>query len=142
MRLVEDVDLAAAADGRVGDALAQIADVVDGVVGGRVHLDHVERGGRGDRQARVAAPARLDGGALLAVQAGGEDLRHRGLAGAARADEQVGVVDLAPLDRVAQRPDDGLLADDVGEAAWAMAAVQRPDASLVLGMLLGCGHPW
>ena len=45
VRLVEDVDLAAPADGRVGDALAQLADVVDRVVRRGVHLDHVERGG-------------------------------------------------------------------------------------------------
>ena len=36
-------------------------------------------------------------GPALAVQARREDLRHRGLARAARADEQVGVVDLAAL---------------------------------------------
>jgi hypothetical protein len=40
--LIEDVHLAAPAHGRVGDALAQLADVVDGVVRGRIHLDHVE----------------------------------------------------------------------------------------------------
>ena len=64
-------------------------------------------------------------GPLLAVQAGGEDLRHRRLAGAARADEQVGVVDLALLDGVAQRAHDVLLADDVGERPRAVAAVER-----------------
>ena len=97
--LVEDVDLAAPADRRVGDALAQLADVVDRVVRGGVHLDHVQRARPRDRHARVALAARLDRRPALAVQAGGEDLGHRGLAGAARADEQVGVVDLAPLRR-------------------------------------------
>ena len=47
VRLVEDVDLVAAGDRRVGDLLAQVADVVDRVVRRGVHLDHVERrGGR------------------------------------------------------------------------------------------------
>ena len=63
--------------------------------------------------------------AVHAVQRRGEDLRHRRLAGPARADEQVGVVHPALLDRVAQRADDVLLADDVGERARAVAAVQR-----------------
>ena len=54
MGLVEDVDLAAPADGRIGDALAQLADVVDRVVRRRVHLDHVERARAGDRDARLA----------------------------------------------------------------------------------------
>ena len=43
--LVEDVHLVLARDGRVGDPLTQVTDVVDRVVGRRVHLDHVERGG-------------------------------------------------------------------------------------------------
>ena len=126
MRLVEDVDLAAPAHRRVGDALAQLADVVDRVVRGRVHLDHVERGGARDRHARVALAARLDRGPVLAVQARREDLRHRGLARAARAHEQVGVVHLAALDGVAQRAHDRLLADHVGERARAVPAVQGP----------------
>ena len=60
-----------------------------------------------------------------AVQAGGEDLRHRRLAGPARAHEQVGVVDLPLLDGVAERADDVLLADDVGERPGTVAAVER-----------------
>ena len=76
--------------------------------------------------ARLALAARRrPSGPSHAVQRRGEDLRHRRLAGAARADEQVRVVDLVLLDRVAQRADDVLLADDVGERARAVAAVQR-----------------
>ncbi len=70
-------------------------------------------------------PHGLDRRSLLAVQAGREDLRGAGLAGAARPDEQVGVVDLAAGDGVRQRPHDLLLADDVGERAGAMAAIER-----------------
>ena len=70
-------------------------------------------------------PHGVDGRAVLAVQAGGEDLRHARLAGPARAHEQVGVVDLAPLDGVLERAHDVLLADDVGERAGAVAAVER-----------------
>ena len=44
MRLVEDVDLVAALDRLQDDALADLADVVDPALRGRVHLDHVERG--------------------------------------------------------------------------------------------------
>ena len=123
--LVEDVDLAAPADGRVGHALAQLADVLDGVVRGGVHLEHVQRARTGDRHARLATPAGLGRGALDAVQAGGEDLRHRGLAGSAGADEQVGVVDLVPLDRVAERPGDRLLTHDLRERARPMPAIKR-----------------
>ena len=44
------------------------------------------------------------------------------------------MVDLAALDGVAQRPHDRLLADDLGERAWAVPAVQRP--LLLLWLLL------
>ena len=71
------------------------------------------------------SPHGLDRRPVLAVQAGGEDLRHARLAGPARAHEQVGVVDLALLDGVAERAHDVLLADDVGERAGAVAAVER-----------------
>ena len=60
-----------------------------------------------------------------AVQAGGEDLGHARLAGPARADEQVGVVDLPLLDGVRERAHDVLLPDDVGERARAVTAVER-----------------
>ena len=79
----------------------------------------------GDRHAGLAFAARGHGrAAAFAVQRAGEDLRHRGLAGPARADEQVGVVDLVLLDRVAQRADDVRLPDDLVEGAGAMAAVK------------------
>ena len=47
----------------------------------------------------------------------------RGLAGAARAHEEVGVVDPVALDRVRKRPDDWFLADHLGEALRPVAAV-------------------
>ena len=61
VRLVEDVDLPVARRGHVADPLAQVADVVDRAVRGGVHLDHVERGAGGDRDARLALPARASG---------------------------------------------------------------------------------
>ena len=125
VRLVEDVDLVTPGDGGVGDALAQLADVVDRVVGGGVHLDDIERHRRSDRATRVAHAARRDRRALLAVQAGGEDLRHRGLARAAGADEQVRVVHAAALHGVAQRAYDEFLPDDVVKRTGTMATVQR-----------------
>ncbi len=125
VRLIEDVDAPATAGRGRGNALAQLADVVDRVVRGGVHLDHVERGGALDREAALALPAGRDGRAVLAVQAGGEDLRERRLAGAARTDEQVGVVHLALRDGVAERADDVVLADDVVEGTRAVTAVER-----------------
>ena len=125
VRLVEDVHLVTARYRRVRDLLAQIPDVVNRVVRRGVHLDHVEGGRVLDREAGLTLPARADGRPLLAVQARREDLGHARLAGAARADEQVGVVDLALADRVLQRAHDVLLTNDVGEGAGTVAAVER-----------------
>ena len=60
VRLVEDVDLRAPGHRRELHGLAQLADVVDGVVRRRVHLDDVQRRRAGDRDARLAVPAGLD----------------------------------------------------------------------------------
>src|SRR5262249_48884403 len=74
---------------------------------------------------------RFVGWAALAVQAGGKDLRHRGLACPARADEQVGVVHLPAPHGVAQGAHHRLLALHLGERARAVAAIQRE----LLGLL-------
>ena len=93
--LVDDVDLVAAAHRREERLLAQVAGVVDAAVGGRVDLDDVDEPGppRARSLQRVALAARLGDGRLLAVQRAREDPRAGGLAAAARAGEQVGVVD-------------------------------------------------
>ena len=136
VRLVEDVDLVAPRHRRVGHALAQVADVVDRVVRRGVHLDDVEARRAVDRAARLARPVRRRRGALDAVQAGGEDLRHRRLARPPRADEQVRVVHLVLLDRVRQRAHDVLLSDHVGERARSVSAVQRCHRNRVYGAWL------
>ena len=62
VRLVEDVDLAAQLAGRVGEALAQVADGVDAAVAGGVDLDQVEGRALADRRrttgsGRTASPS-------------------------------------------------------------------------------------
>ena len=70
-------------------------------------------------------------GPLHAVQAAGQDARARGLAAAARAAEQVGVVDPSGGERCAQRLGDVVLADHLGEGGRAVLAVQRNVARTV-----------
>ena len=137
--LVQDVDLVATRQRGVGDALSQVPDVIDRVVGRGIHLNHVERGGIGDRDARFAHAAGRDRRSLLAVETGGEDLGRTGLAGPAGADEQVGMMDLPAGDGVGERAHHLLLADHVGERARAVAAVKGragrhgdPESSVVM----------
>ena len=125
VRLVEDVDLEAALDRLEDDVLADLADVVDPALARGVHLDHVERRAARDRDARVAGLVRRRRRALLAVERLREDARERGLPGAARAGEQVGLAHLVVLDRVAEGPDDGLLADDLVEVLRPVLPVER-----------------
>src|SRR5581483_3928226 len=96
----------------------------------RVHLDHVERGAVRDRDARVAAEVRRRRRPLGAVDRLREDAREGGLARPARACEEVRLSHLARHDRVRERPDDRLLADDVRERLWAVLAVQRGHSAI------------
>ena len=124
VRLVEDVDLVPALDRLQHDTLADLADVVDPALGCGVHLDHVERGAIGDRPAGVARLVGRRRGTVLAVQRLREDPRQGGLAGAARAGEQVRLADLPVRDRILERPHDGLLSDDLVEVLRAVLPVQ------------------
>jgi hypothetical protein len=124
MRLVEDVDLVAALDRLEHDTLPELADVVDPALRCGIHLDDVERRAGGDRETDVA---RVVGGGrrpVGAVQGLGEDARHRRLAGAARAGEEIRLADGVAGDCVAQRPDDRLLPDHLVEALGAVLAVE------------------
>ena len=60
-----------------------------------------------------------------AVDGLGEDARHRGLARAARPDEEEPVGQPVEPDGVPQRLDDGRLADDLAEGLGTPAPVQR-----------------
>ena len=124
--LVDDVDLEAARHRGVEGAFAQVPGVIDAAVRRGVDLDHVDapRPGRGQRHARGADPAGVGGGTLLAVQRPGQDPRAGGLAAAPRAAEQVRVMDPAAAQRLPQRLRDLVLALDLGEAAWPVAAVE------------------
>ena len=126
VRLVEDVDLPPQVGRGVGEPLAQLAHGLDPAIGGRVDLDQVQRPALADRDARRAAVAgvrvRLE---IRAVDRLGQDPGERRLAGAAWTGEQDGVRDAPGRHGVAQRGDDRLLADDLGERLGPPAAVER-----------------
>lgn len=127
VRLVDDVDLVAALDRREEGPLTQVARVVDTTVRRRVDLDHVDAAGPAASQVGTgfADPARLGDRALLAVDRAGQDPGAGGLAAAAWAGEQVGVVDPVVAQRVPQRNGDMVLPDHLGERLRAIPAVQR-----------------
>ena len=85
----------------------------------------VHRPALADRDARRAGVARVAVLEVRAVDGLGEDPRERRLARAARPDEQDRVRDPFGPDGVAERLDDGLLPDDLGEGLGPPAAVDR-----------------
>ena len=129
VRLVDHEDLVAADAGLVGGALDEVADLVDAAVAGGVELDVVEVAVGVDLGAGLAHAAGLGGDAAAAVGAGavqalGQDARDRRLADAARAGEQVGVVQPPLLQRIRQRLHHVFLPHHLREAARTVFAGQ------------------
>ena len=125
--LIDDVDLVATVDRGEERALTQVAGFFDIAVAGGIHLDDVDAAGAaaGEVAATLALTAGIGDGRPLAIEGAGEDARARRLAAAARAGEQVGVVDLVGRQRMPQRGGDVVLPDDFGERLRPVPAVQR-----------------
>ncbi len=129
VHLVEDVDLVAGEVGLVVGAVDQLANIVDAGMRGRVHLDHVEVPALENGAAMGALLAHVEGrpfdAGRFVVQRAGDQPRGGGLADAAHAGEHVGLGDPARGERVGERPDHGLLADQLGEGLGPVFARQR-----------------
>ena len=124
--LVEDVDLLPAGGAAEGDALEQLAGVVDAAVRCGVELEEVEEGPVGDRLAVRAHTARIAVVAQVqAVERLGQDPRRCGLAGAPRPAEEVRVPDPVVAHRVAQRGGHVILADQLAEPLGSVLPVER-----------------
>ena len=116
VNLVDDVNLVAPARRRelyAADDL--LAHILDARAARSVELVHVGMRALGDQQAVATRAVGIGSGALLAQQGFGQQASRCGLTGAAWAGEQVGVRDFVLLDRIFQRPLDGLLSHDVFE---------------------------
>ena len=127
VRLVKNENLESVARGRKGGALTQVARVVDAVVACRVNFDDVHRAAASARElnAAWAGAAGGVGWAFGAVEAAGEDARRCGLAAAARAAEQIGVVDPVGAQCRHQRLGHLRLADHFGKCLGPIAAIER-----------------
>ena len=128
VRLVENVDLLAAAHGAQADLLAQFAYVVHAVVAGRVDFHHVRVVARTHRHAAFALAAGLDArpcasGETVAVGGHGDQPGGGGLADAPWAAEQVGVAHPALLHRGLQHVLDVFLTHHLIPANGACALV-------------------
>ena len=119
VHLVDQVDLEARAGGGVLHVVQQLAGVLHLGPRGGIDLQQVDAAPLGDLLAGTAAAAGLRTHPGLAVQALGKDARNGGLAHAAGAGEQVGVVQAVVIQGIYQRLTHMLLTDQFTESAGA-----------------------
>ena len=135
VHFVEDVDLVARRHRRIADGVVDLADVVDAVVGGGVHLEHVDVAAVDDGLAVHAHHRHLDGGrgdravGQFVIERAGENAGGGGLADPAHAGEDPGLRDAAGLERVRDRAHHGVLADEVVEGGGAVFAREHAVAA-------------
>ena len=116
VNLVDHEDLEAAHDRLVHRLFEQLGDFIDAPVGRGVELGVVHKAATVDVPAGLANPAGLGGDAALPVKAGaverlGQDAGNGGFAHAARAGEQISMVQTPGAQRIAQRLHHVRLAD-------------------------------
>ena len=113
VHLVDDIHLILAGAGGVGGLVPQVADIIHAVVGGCVHLHHVQQAAVVDALADLALPA---GVAIYRVQTVDRLCKNfgaGGLAGAAHAGKQIRMAHAPCGDLVFQGGHDGTLAHHI-----------------------------
>ena len=114
MNLVNDVDFVFAAR-REANVFAQFTNLIYAIVARSVDLKHIQTDPLRNFSAGVADSARMDGRALDAVHGLGQNAGSRSFARAARPNEKIGVSQALLLNRILQRSNYVILAEDVIE---------------------------
>ena len=125
VHLVDDIYLIMTGAGGVGCFITQITDIVHAVVGGRVHLHHVQNAAVVDAAADGALATGVAVVGVEAVDRLGKDLGAGGLARAAHACKQVGVTNAPGGHLVAQRGHRAVLGHHILKPLGSPLAVQR-----------------
>ena len=105
-------------------AVAQVADLIDPAIARSVDLENVERRTVQNRDAVLARVVGCRSRPVNALDAARQDFRGRRFSRTARPGEQIGVRELAALDRAGQGSDDGVLADEVCKRLGAPGTVK------------------
>ncbi|MNF60076.1 hypothetical protein D3C84_416810 [compost metagenome] len=117
VHFVDQVDLVAAAAGRVLHVVEQLAGIFHLGAAGGVHFDQVDETALIDLPAHRTLATRRGADASLAVQALGKNTRDGGLAHAPRAGEEIGVVQALVVQGIDQGLQHMSLADHFAERA-------------------------
>ena len=131
VHFVEDIDLVARRHRRIAHRLVDLAHVVDAVMRGGVHLDHVDVPAVHDRLALHAEHRHVDRRAFdravgqFVIQRARQNARGGRLPDAAHAGQDPGLRDAAGLERVRDRAHHRFLSDQVGEGRGAIFARQH-----------------
>ena len=115
VHFVDDVNLVFACGGRVLGVFQHFTDVVYACVAGGINFQQIHKSSRINGLASGALPAGFAVLGVFAVQAFGENAGDGGFAYAARACEQIGVVQTSVGKGVLQGFDNVLLPHEVGE---------------------------
>src|SRR5581483_1025984 len=125
MSFVEDIDLVFAGGGGHHYFFAQFANAIDTAIGSRIDLNHIERIASGNLTTLLALVARLPVLWVCAVDGLGKEASHRGLAGAARPGEEIGMSQVTTIECVFQSTNDSFLTHKLGEGLGAPFAIKR-----------------
>ena len=115
MNFIDDVNLKSALSRLIADIFDDLANLIDAAIGRTVDFENVDRIALGNLLTLSADAARSRGWTIIAIQRLGENARECGLARAARAGEEVGVVQALRLEGVHEGRHHVLLADDLLE---------------------------
>ena len=125
VHLVDDIHLILAGAGGVGGLVPQVADIIHAVVGGCVHLHHVQQAAVVDALADLALPAGVAIYRVQAVDRLGKNFGAGGLAGAAHAGKQIRMAHAPCGDLVFQGGHNGTLAHHILKPLGSPFAVKR-----------------
>ena len=114
VNLVDNVDFKFPAR-READVIAKLSNLIHAIVACAVDLKHIEADPLGDLSTGVADSARSDRRAVDAVHGLGQNAGRRSFACAARTDKEIGVSQALLLNRILQRSNYVILAEDVIE---------------------------
>jgi hypothetical protein len=114
---VENEDLKAVAGWAIAGGLAQLTDLLDAAIGGRVDLNDIYRVSGPDLGARLAYPARLRHCMVrrAAIQSHSQDASYGGLADTPMATEYIAVCGPPLLDSILKGLGDMFLPNDLGK---------------------------
>ena len=102
MNLVDNINAVPESSGHIGNIIANITDIVDSVVGGGIHFNHIDCPPFVNGAARFAFSARLPILRAETVQGFCKDLRTAGLSGSAGAAEQISMTGTVMRHLIAQ----------------------------------------